>query len=116
MKIDVLGEKYTIIKVPSKETEKTLGEDRLGECDSSIRQLRIVDYTNHEAEPHEIGDLPRFQRKLTRHEIIHAFLFESGLAENSEWAQCEEMVDWFAFQFYKLAKAFQQAGCAEVGQ
>ena len=48
--------------------------------------------------------------KVKRHEIIHAFLFESGLAENSAWAQNEEMVDFFAIQFPKLLKAFETAG------
>lgn len=47
--------------------------------------------------------------KNKRHEIIHAFLFESGLAENSEWAQNEEMVDFFAIQFPKLMEAFKNA-------
>ena len=37
------------------------------------------------------------------------FLFESGLAENSEWAQNEEMVDFFAIQFPKLMEAFKNA-------
>ncbi len=47
--------------------------------------------------------------KNKRHEIIHAFLFESGLAENSEWAQNEEMVDFFAIQFPKLMEVFKNA-------
>lgn len=42
--------------------------------------------------------------------IVHAFLFESGLAENSEWAQNEEMVDWFACQAPKIYAAFRAAG------
>ena len=32
-----------------------------------------------------------------------------GLAENSEWAQNEEMVDFFAIQFPKLMEAFKNA-------
>lgn len=47
-----------------------------------------------------------------RHEVIHAFLFESGLAENSNisdaWAVNEEMVDWLAIQAPKIFKAFQK--------
>ena len=50
------------------------------------------------------------ERKNHRHEIIHAFLCESGLAENSTWAQEEEMVDWFAKQAPKLIKAWKEAG------
>ena len=49
----------------------------------------------------------------SRHEIIHAFLHESGLAANSlnhysAWAENEEMVDWFAIQSPKIFKVFQE--------
>lgn len=42
--------------------------------------------------------------------LFTLFLFESGLAENSEWAQNEEMVDWFACQAPKIYVAFRAAG------
>ncbi|WP_394967432.1 hypothetical protein [Candidatus Allofournierella merdipullorum] len=63
----------------------------------------------HEGDVLDKGDLGKQHRKIIRHEIIHAFLFESGLAENSDWAQIEEMVDFFAIQFPKLQKAFEEA-------
>ena len=51
-------------------------------------------------------------RYITRNwqEIIHAFMFESGLG--SSWQHAEEFghdettVDWFARQFTKIHKAF----------
>lgn len=51
-----------------------------------------------------------------RHEIIHAFLNESGLSSDSliadfGWAKNEEMVDWIAMQFSKMLSAFQEADC-----
>ena len=58
----------------------------------------------------EKGRLEIQEKKNIRHEIVHAFLFESGLAENSEWAQNEEMVDWFACQAPKIYAAFRAAG------
>jgi len=48
---------------------------------------------------------------VIRHELIHAFLFKSGLDACAEWARNEEMVDWLAIQFPKLMKAFQEADC-----
>ena len=52
-----------------------------------------------------------------RHEIVHAFLFESGLAESSfstdAWAKNEEMIDWIAFTGPKIVAAWQKAGCME---
>ena len=45
-----------------------------------------------------------------RHEIIHAYLMESGLNASSNavecWARNEEMVDWFAIQMPKIIKTF----------
>ena len=49
-------------------------------------------------------------KKVLRHEITHAFFFESGLAENSPFAQNEELVDWMAIQGPKIYKAWQEAG------
>lgn len=57
-------------------------------------------------------NLDGYQKEILRHEILHAFLHESGLdacsgpAEN--WATCEEMVDWFAIQSPKIFKVFQE--------
>lgn len=51
-----------------------------------------------------------------RHEIIHAYLYESGLNGSSNsgdaWARNEEMVDWFAIQFPKIIKTFEKLNCA----
>ena len=45
-----------------------------------------------------------------RHEVIHAYLMESGLNGSANpsncWALNEEMVDWFAIQMPKLVKTF----------
>ena len=47
-----------------------------------------------------------------RHEVVHAFLEESGLSDCSlrpemAWARNEEMVDWIAIQFPKMLEAFK---------
>ena len=59
------------------------------------------------------ADLEHYKRKVIRHELLHAVLFESGLSCNS-WGENEEIVDWFAIQFPKLEALFQQAGCNEL--
>ena len=56
------------------------------------------------------------ERTCLRHEIIHAFLHESGLADSAirpeeSWAMNEEMVDWFALQAPKIFKVFKAADC-----
>ena len=49
-----------------------------------------------------------------RHEVIHAYLMESGLHGSSaaveHRATNEEMVDWFAIQMPKLVKTFCELG------
>lgn len=42
--------------------------------------------------------------KTLRHEIVHAFFFESGLDLQSDYARQEELVDWIALQLPKMKK------------
>ena len=57
-------------------------------------------------------NLEAYKNKIARHEVLHAFLYESGLSNNSlsadGWAENEEMVDWFAIQFYKIANVYKK--------
>lgn len=79
----------------------------------TLYQLKIVDDENFEygglvdfkKKTIAINKNSSFQAKELYHEIIHAFLFESGLHSNAEWSQNEEMVDWFAMQFDKIIDA-----------
>lgn len=58
----------------------------------------------------------QLEKKTLRHELIHAFLVESGLSANAlsnytSWAENEEMVDWIAIQFPKILNVFKEADC-----
>lgn len=110
MKIDVLGTKYAIVE--RLESVDPLLKKCDGYCDKTIR-LIVVAGQGPEV---ELGDYEVHRRKVLRHEIIHAFLFESGLQENwkhDEWGHDETCVDWIATQFPKLVKAFETAGCLD---
>ena len=54
------------------------------------------------------------QKKALRHEIIHAFLAESGLQANfkhcDQFGHDETMVDWFAIQYHKIGAVYKQLG------
>lgn len=102
-KINVLGTKYTV-KEANDRTDPKLKECD-GYCDDTIK-LCVVDDMK-ETSLMSKSDLDLYKKKVIRHELIHAFLFESGLANNS-WAANEEMVDWIAYQFPKLKKAFEE--------
>lgn len=106
-KINVLGSEYTLSVCCEDEDSRLAGCD--GFCDATSKELVADSYSKHVGDQTCKENLQVQIRKNKRHEIIHAFLFESGLAENSEWAQNEEMVDFFAIQFPKLMEAFKNA-------
>lgn len=109
-KINILGSEWNV-KFGSEEEYPNLAEMD-GYTDLSTREI-VVD--NMEASQGQIGakaDLGHYQKQVVRHEIIHAFLMESGLDSNSNstesWATNEEMVDWFAIQSPKIFKVFNE--------
>jgi hypothetical protein len=110
LKVNILGTDYEILRKKEEDEAKLKHSD--GFCDTSVKQLVVGIF---EKEPDSIEDLVYYTKKVTRHEIIHAFMYESGLWNNSgdvkEWATNEEMVDWIAIQFPKILKVFQEANC-----
>ena len=108
MKINILGTEYTLTVCSEDEDLLLNGMDGL--TDETTKELLVESYEKNKDDPNCKKNLQVQINKVKRHEIIHAFLFESGLAENSAWAQNEEMVDFFAIQFPKLLKAFETAG------
>lgn len=90
-------------------------ETRLKKCwgftDFHTKEIMINANAEKETED-SCRNLEDFKNKVLRHEIIHAFLYESGLRENSvdirAWAENEEMVDWIAIQIPKIIKVYQK--------
>lgn len=106
MKVSILGRLYEIREETPSTDARLKNAD--GYCDSSIG-VCVIDKMDS-VEEDSLKDLSAFKQKVLRHELIHAFLTESGLREQCEWAT-EEMVDWVAVQFPKMLAAFQKAGC-----
>lgn len=104
----ILNTKYKIKYTTSNE-DKSL-KDIGGYVDFYARLIVIdVDDTNT-----ELQDFDAYVKRNVRHEIVHAFLYESGLAFNTNkingaWAMNEEMVDWLAIQGPKIYKAWEEA-------
>ena len=117
LKIDVLGTKYSIMKVKSGQDEYMDKMNFGGYCDDALKRIVILDLkTLPEWATESEYRIKEQENETMRHELIHAFLSESGLAWNSfptekAWAKNEEMVDWFAIQMPKLLKAFRVADC-----
>ena len=109
MEINILGQDWTILEGTKEQHEKLINSNAL--CDNSVKNIILDDLSSLENDTDSQGNLNEVKTKLLRHEIIHAFLLESGLGSCSPWAENEEMVDWFARQFPKILKAFQDAKC-----
>ncbi|MCZ9313169.1 MAG: hypothetical protein O0V67_07305 [Methanocorpusculum sp.] len=103
MTVDVLGTKYEIIESDRISDNNLDNND--GYCDFSTKKIVIDTFKNT---PGSMEDLEKYRRQVIRHELIHAFLFESGL-DASSWGKNEEIVDWIAIQFLKLFDAFEKA-------
>lgn len=102
MNIDILGTKYKIVKNAEEKDYPQLKECD-GFTDFSIKKIVVADFDKDES---SIDDLEWYKNKVLRHEIVHAFIHESGLAENCDWARNEEMTDWIAIQFEKMLRVF----------
>ena len=106
-KVNILGTEYTLIETTQAEDQNLEGVD--GYCDTSIKEC-VVEKMEASGVIREKKNLPEYKKAVTRHELIHAFLFESGL-DCCSWANNEEMVDFFAIQFPKLLKVFKDSDC-----
>lgn len=106
--IDILGTEYQIITQTDEENPKLKGADGL--CEYYSKKIVLCDI---QPMKDSFENLDAYKRKVLRHEIIHAFLGESGLRVNSDWAENEEMVDWFAIQFPKIYRVFEKLNIME---
>ena len=102
MTINVLGTEYEVILNATAEEFEAL-ESCDGYCDWSSKTIVVrAEKQDDDADKFEV-----FADKILRHELIHAFLNESGLQFDSE---NERMVDWMAIQIPKMAKMFDELG------
>lgn len=103
--VDILGTEYKIKYLSSKEDKRL--EKLSGYCDSYSHLIVI-----RKDENGNIHDFNAYRKEVLRHEIVHAFFFESGLddstfAYNGAWAVNEELIDWIAIQGPKIYKAWK---------
>lgn len=110
----ILGTEY---KIKKKRYEKDVNFKKNGidgYCDSIEKEIVYCDMSTWPGWNKE--SLKRCmiaEKEILRHEIVHAFLNESGLQENAiavdgSWASNEEMIDWIALQFPKILEVYRQ--------
>ena len=113
MKVNVLGTKYKILVRKISEDEMLKKNHWAGYCNECTHEIVIADMSEEEYFPDMTKDEKEEYRKCTlRHELVHAFLNESGLSANTlrpreGWAKNEEMIDWIAIQFPKIMEVFK---------
>lgn len=108
-KVNILGTEYSVFNRNEKDDLLLDGKSNYGYTDYSTHEIVVCNKRDNT----EIQDYENYKKLILRHEIIHAFLFESGLDSSSlsvdvPWAINEEMVDWFAIQSPKIFKVFQE--------
>ena len=107
--VDVLGIPYSVNITPEADDPKLETMD--GYTDPSIKRIVISDVNARPEDPEAVQDQDWFQRNILRHELIHAFITESGL-EDAFWHN-EDMVRWLAYMFPRLLVAFKEAGAMD---
>jgi hypothetical protein len=113
--VNILGTEYGIEVHRISEDPDLKNYNRGAYCDKLSKLIVIADLSEQEYVDISTEQEIDYQKELLRHEILHAFLNESGLWENScqpecGWAMNEEMIDWFSIQFPKIFKAYQEVG------
>lgn len=113
--VSILGTRYKVMTGISPEVDKAL-EGRYGYCQPTSRLIVIADMNkipswDGESEEDKLAVI----NVTLRHEVLHAFLAESGLWGSSlgseAWAMNEEMIDWFSMQYPKITEVYKQLGC-----
>ena len=109
MKLNILGTEWTV-EYRNVDADPILLDGNGGYTDPSINLIVISNRSRSD----DTADFGEIQKRYLRHEIIHAFLYESGMGPNfthPEFGHDETYVDWIAIQFPKMLKVFEEVGC-----
>lgn len=108
--INILGTEYKVELI--EENKDIKFKDADGYVDPTSHLIRVSLF---EPDSATVSNVAAYLKKVMRHEIIHAYLFESDLAECSNrvenWSQNEEMVDWIARQLPKMKRTMESLNC-----
>ena len=106
----ILGTQYNIKLIS--ESDDPMLKTLEGYTDQTAHKIVVKLIEKQDSTAQNVAD---YAKNIMRHELIHAFLFESGLGTCANdidcWSQNEGMVGWFAYQSPKIFKLFQQLNC-----
>lgn len=115
MTINILGTPYEIIVKKYDEDEIFERNSFCGYCDPYKKEIVLCDMNTYKGWENDDEETKINCHKTNlRHEITHAFFYESGLWDNTNhhvgaWAKNEELIDWIALQGVKIFKAWEEA-------
>ena len=106
--LNILGTKWRLKEV-SRDSDPMFGTVD-GFTDRSSKTMYVANESI--VEPGAFMNWPEYMKSVKRHEIIHAFMLESGLAQETyhpPYGADEQAVDFFAIQFPKMLEVFKKA-------
>ncbi len=101
--MNILGSEWTVYFLHQEDDKFLKNAD--GYTDKTSKKIVVTAYPTDDS---ELEDWSAYMKKNLRHEILHAYLYESGLGEN--FTHDEVMIDYIAIQFPKLMKTYKEAG------
>lgn len=99
--ITILGTEYTIERATELEDPAMVGAS--GYTDRTSKRIVLGDFQRTRAL--DSDDVAAEESETMRHEIIHAFFFESGL---EEYGNDETLVQWLAMQLPKISEVLEE--------
>lgn len=113
MNIDVLGTEYNIVFADYANDETAKKRKLSGYTSMLTKKITIINAKSIYPDDSD-EECRELEKETIRHEVVHAFLYESGLDSCSQsgtaWAENEEMIDWIAIQGAKIYAAWQKLG------
>lgn len=107
----VAGVPYSIQLVPDGTIPYIGNDTNEGLCDYSVKEITVHDVTQESREGDDMKNLEFIRNNNIKHELVHAFLFETG---NSEYASDEKLVELIALSIEKLHTLCEDADAINV--
>lgn len=107
--LTILGERWEVKIADLKEDSWFEGNNADGKCSVYGRRITLVNSRTDTRIKRAEEEIPILMKSVLKHEVIHAFLSEAGLNQNAQscfgpWAENEEMVEFFAWNWEKIDK------------
>ena len=109
--LDILGSRYKVEIAPYGKYYDRFQEAG-GWCDFHDKSIVALDAEDYAKDMDDIATNKPFKatERILRHEIMHAFMCESGLDGETEFARNEVLIDFLAIQFPKMVAVMEKAG------